>query len=787
MTRYLSATAMLIVAGAVSLGCVHPSRADDEANLALHRPYTMSPAPSYDLTTDVGDQEQLTDGRLTLGIGRLWRYRSTVGWQSLPAARITIDLGSDVDIGEVSAHTGAGTADVAWPGPIFVFVGERADEYRPVGGLEPDTHPTSGYSSAWYRSKGISVRARYVTLLCLVPNRQYLFFDEVQVAKADGRAGFAKTAPVADLTTFGATANTVEHVRRRIEQDLDALLPELQRSPLSARSALQRESDSIRRALQAPYSPPAGFVARLPLSPLHRRVFQLQASIWRARGISEAVWPLATWARSTHILIPPQGPLAPMTVDLARGTDRRALLVGIASGSTDDRLVRVCVDGLDRLSWTARAVEWTDRVNDSPVASALAEPSGADGCQLLEVTAGLPGQIWFTFGAGSLSPSIRHGSIKIFFDTKTFAIPLTVTVFESSLSQTALHTGGFDYSPSTLYDVRPTNRTSLVSLLRDHLVDSAWASHEMLGLPGSASTTDAFARWTRELWPHAARYMVFADIPFSRPPAPAAVKQWLTAWRAALADEQLPDDSLWVLLSDEPKTSSEVDRIGAWSGAIRAAGGGIRLVEDPTTVDSALLARLAKSVDVLVANRKLLAERGASYLAALRSACVTSCRLGLYNSVADAHALDPYRYYRLQAWIVFRLGGATSLFWSFADDGGFTGWNDYNGRGPAYSPIFLSVDRATSSKQLEALREGIEDFEVLTLLQRAVVAARTQGLHLSALAEAESLLSTRIDQMIADDSPRLYAWQMDQDRTQADQLRVDALRLLDIIIAAKRH
>ena len=46
-------------------------------NIALRASYTMEPKPNYDLCSDPGDAEQLTDGVYTEGY--FWAQKSTVG------------------------------------------------------------------------------------------------------------------------------------------------------------------------------------------------------------------------------------------------------------------------------------------------------------------------------------------------------------------------------------------------------------------------------------------------------------------------------------------------------------------------------------------------------------------------------------------------------------------------------------------------------------------------------------------------------------------------------------
>lgn len=746
-------------------------------DLALHRPYTVTPAPRYGLTVDAGDATQLTDGALSFGVGTLWKQRSTVGWELLPWARITIDLGAAVDIGVVAAHTGAGAAGVAWPGPVLVFVGDEATEYRPAGELTTGAPPPAAYGTAWYRSPPLNVRARFVTLMCAVPNRQYLFLDEVQVLAADRTTTAAKAAPVTDLVAFMRTRAIAGHVRARIESDVDTLRPLLASAPPAVRASLSHELDAIRAAAATTTPVAENFVAVLPMSPLHRRLFAVQAALWRSLGLSSPLWQLPTWDPASHLLIPPRQPPQSLAVEVALGDDRRSLLLALGSTAEADGVAELRLEGLDGAVWSARDVQWTDRSDGPPLATALSDAQPVGRGFRVSLVPGLPRQIWLTFAAGMLPVGQHRGRLSVTAGGKTSTVPLTLDVAVARLDRVSLHTGGFDYLNQQLYDIGDGNRAAVVNMLRDHLVDTSWATKAMMPLSGANPAQ--FAQWVTETWPHAGRYAVFADLPVDRQPVDADVRSWLNDWRARASALRLAPDALWTLLVDEPHTDVDVRRVLAWAQAIRRQGGGVHVIEDPTNVDAASLSALGGVLDVMVANRELLNTRGASYRSAFTSACSGRCQIGVYSCIADAHALDPYRYYRVQAWLAFRLGSATSLFWSFADDGGFAGWNElWAGRGTSYSPLYLQPNSVSSSKQLEALREGIEDYETLAELRRAVDAARLRPANESAIAAADALLTTRLDEVIGDDAPRLYQWGVTQDHAAADRLRHDALRLI---------
>src|SRR5881409_3535134 len=95
--------------------------AEPPQNLARGCSYTMTPRPNYPLTTDAGDDRQLTDGVYTSS-DPIWLRPSTVGWENASPVTVVIDLRRDQSISGVSYSTAAGAADVQWPRSIFVLV-----------------------------------------------------------------------------------------------------------------------------------------------------------------------------------------------------------------------------------------------------------------------------------------------------------------------------------------------------------------------------------------------------------------------------------------------------------------------------------------------------------------------------------------------------------------------------------------------------------------------------------------------------------------------------------------
>jgi hypothetical protein len=112
---------------------VPTAAAQSEENIALGKPYTLSPPPDYQYCTEPGDAKQLTDGKTTEGY--FWTQPGTVGWSGVQYVAITVDLGRVEPIQGVSFRTAAGVAGVGWPATIRILTSEDGENYRDNGDL----------------------------------------------------------------------------------------------------------------------------------------------------------------------------------------------------------------------------------------------------------------------------------------------------------------------------------------------------------------------------------------------------------------------------------------------------------------------------------------------------------------------------------------------------------------------------------------------------------------------------------------------------------------------------
>jgi len=154
-------------------------------------------------------------------------------------------------------------------------------------------------------------------------------------------------------------------------------------------------------------------------------------------------------------------------------------------------------------------------------------------------------------------------------------------------------------------------------------------------------------------------------------------------------------------------------------------------------------------------------------------------QLDLYSCSGPARLLDPYSYYRLQAWQCWQIGATASFFWALGDNSRVSSWCEYLAQAGPFTPLFIDPHRIVAGKQMEAMRESVEDFEYFVMLRRAADRAKAANRNPAAVAQAERLLTDGVRQVLdATADPRQIEWLDPKDRTAADLLRVKILECL---------
>jgi len=770
-------------------------------NIAVNCPYTLQPAPNYLYCTDPDDRIQLTDGKYTQGY--FWTQKSTVGWRNVSPVFIVVDLGRDVSIAGASFNTAAGVAGVEFPAAIWVLVSVDGKQWHEVGELVQASNeqngppPAQGYAVHRFWTDQWQTHGRFVAFV-VIPQGSFCFVDEIEVYEGDPNWRFQPFAsePIADLKIFAQRKEIERCALRRLKEDLATLRQIVEQAKIAepTKSQIRQQLDELANSVPKAFAidNPASFRTTLPLNDWHARLFEVQAQLWRAKGMKPFVAFVASLPYDPLPYLT-ENPLPKVVMERAElillRNEVRPIAINIVNVRERPIAVRVQVQGLpDTIVVEPHHALWTDTKEGVPIDAAL--PKG----ERFAVASGMVGQAWLNFKPTRKALSGDYNArIVITSDAgDKVSIPLWLTVLPLTLpDRMSLHLGGWDYTDvEERYGVNPKNRDAFIAHLRERFVDAPWASRFVLpsgkfdetGKMIESPDTAAFDRWLSR-WRGASRFYVFVNagnsfegskvgtLEFER-----KVGEWIAFWWRHAQKRGLKKGQFGVLLVDEPHTPEQDELTIAWAKAIKKAAPEVVIWVDPTLSEPQRMnPQLPEVVDVLCPQRAIWLRNPKAHEEFYLGWKVKGKRLALYSCSGPSKLLDPYAYYRLQAWHCFAIGADEMFFWAFGDNGGNSCWNAYLDPRNCYTPLFIAPDSVTPAKHMEAIREGVQDYEILTMLSRMVREWRFKS---SLSAEVERLLKEGIAKVLQPIGVNELRWHVSKDRTIADRVREWALKLL---------
>ena len=258
--------------------------------------------------------------------------------------------------------------------------------------------------------------------------------------------------------------------------------------------------------LDAMYDNPPNNVV-LPIDPIHANVFKVQAELWRAEGLSA----LSAWTSdsSWDLLKPTQSPtVGSANVDVTlMQNEFRSGTFNISNPTDSDLTVNLSLDGLPggtNPSWvTAQEVAWIDTTTGIPTASPLIDATydSVSNSYLIHVPAGMTRQVWLTFHPMGVTPGTYDGTATINGGSAgTVSVPLHVYLSPLTFpSQPTLSVGGWDYtdaaSASYWNEVTPTAKNVFIANLREHFVNTAWATSGVMSMVANPTDFSKFDQW----------------------------------------------------------------------------------------------------------------------------------------------------------------------------------------------------------------------------------------------------------------------------------------------------
>jgi hypothetical protein len=792
---YATISALLIIAST-------PLSAAAIENAARNAPYTLWPAPNYHRCTDPNDKIQLTDGERTSGY--FWVQQGTVGWQRPLFVSITVDLEEITPIQGASFRTAAGKAGVEWPVAIHVQVSNDGEHYFDQGNLidldDSDEPLSDDYAVRQFTTTKLKTPGRYVRFL-IIPGGPYVFVDEIEVFR--GPDAFLRAEhtgqPADDANEFVAQYRFLNGVQRRFRQDIHALGQTIRSSsiPETRKNSLLERLEIVRARLeQVDIRPQPDFRTILPLCAQHADLFRIQADLWRTQGHP----PLTARTARTWDPLGLFDPTSQLDTPIEIHTMRKEYRSGAfnLSNATDAPMrASIRFDGLPESPTpsyiTLHRVSWTDTRSGQVVASALPEVEPYTDGWKIEILPGLTQQIWLTFHVVDQPAGSHVGRVVVTPENgDAVALPVRLTIYPLRFpDQTTLWLGGWSYTDGEgSRGVTPQNRPQLLDHLQSRFVNAPWAVPQIMRSfelveedpPRFKLDTKRFDDWLTQ-WPDARTYMVFLAIgetfvgaQMGTEPFNQRVGAWISAWVSHLKTKSVRPDQLALLLVDEPRRHEQDEIIIAWAKAIKKAEPDVVIWEDPIYHDPRKgQSEMFDVCDVVCPNRPRWLEARAlndDFYLAQRDRGKT---LQLYSCSGPAKLLDPYSYYRLQAWHCWQIGANGSYFWAFGDNGNTSSWNQYVAGGSDYAPMFLDDHSVTPAKQMEAIRESVEDYEYFVMLRQATDHARAAGTNVD---KAAALLASAARTVLdAPDAGRLR-WHTDKDRGLADTTRIQLLNAL---------
>jgi hypothetical protein len=689
-------------------------------NLALGRPYTVNPIPNYPLTVSGTDTIKLTDGSYTNGYFWTDPKRTTAGWENTGPIQVEIDLGSALDINGVTVDTARNVgAGVSFPRQVEVFVSPDKVNYAYIGDVMwGQGHGDGSYLVKKFTLGGLSCSGRYVRLI-LQPKGSYLFVDEIEVTGSGSNTLSASGSyPLKSADVTALNAQLVQWQCRA------AALTTAANSLLTLATDLARSDtyfasirDGLNQALvglKAPITDAGPLqTAESILLELHRRMLQ--------RRFAQ---PLVVWAKNPWAVFTPFDSPAPgmvvsgMSMDVMKnGTASDAFI--LSNNSIQTKTVSVSTDS---------AAVWLREVMPVLVADDTLRGDALNELVQDQVTIrpGESKQVWVTV-PGSASPGPVSASITLADAAggPAIKVPLSIKIWPVQMPQAqTARVDAWSYLNGRM--ISNMKSGAVQDLLAHHVnvfvmaeTEIPWPSNSGTGPVTNFTSFDSWVNLTKGANKRIfyfgfnnPQYRTFQNrYDFMSSSWQSWLKTWIRAWVTHMKSLGMEYDSFAFYPFDEPQNPADAIILAQTAALIKTVDPNLRVfttVDDFTRLNSTVLSSLGNAVDIF--------QVGVSDAAKFRAFYGNKKEIWTYGS--GNKISDPMAVYRIRYWQTFRDGATGSGVWAYADNGSSgTAWNDLDGTRPDYAVIYegSSTNAIASSKRWEAWREGVEDYELLSI------------------------------------------------------------------------
>ncbi len=263
------------------------------------------------------------------------------------------------------------------------------------------------------------------------------------------------------------------------------------------------------------------------------------------------------------------------------------------------------------------------------------------------------------------------------------------------------------------------------------------------------------------MWPDARYYMIFPNVPalfgpsfagaaLGTPEFKQRVGSTMRAWADHAREIGINPGQIGILLVDEPKNAEQDRCILAWAQAIKAGVPELLIFEDPyhAAPQDAEVQGMFQVCDILCPNLSQYRRGGMAAAEFYDNLRRGGRQLWFYSCTNGPPVANPIAYYRTQEWWCWKAQATGTAFWCYGR-GPANPWNQLGAKAEIYSPVYIDADSVTDGKHWLAIIEGIQDYEYLRMLQDRVDELKATGQSNTPLAQAQKLLVTLPDQVIA--------------------------------------
>lgn len=807
----------LVNKGNISVGNAEKTSGKAGSNLAFKRPYKVFPVSNYRRSLDAGDKIQLTDGKFTIPKEQMWLQKSSVCWRNKSVIQIVVDLGKVQPIQGFMISSGAGSAGVRWFEAANIYVADTPDAWYYAGDLMEKSKAENGhpredrYMVYQARSMNMPTYGRYV---CFQIQPAGLFSaDELEIYRGDDvLLKKDRGQRVASTMTFFNSLRLVKHFRNDAGKILEnaGILPAATQKKMA-----DKFNDILAHPEKITRVEDKNFIPLLPLHKAQEEVFALNNLVLAAHGYTQPVfWHNCRWDNLSPIAIPPENSTPQfLKVDMMPG-EVRSETVNILNPTDKVISYRVSVENLpEEANVDCREVLFMDTKQLEYVASALKPGNGKS--VTVKVYPGTSRQIWIYFKKPTLKAGLYKANIKASAaNAPTLNIPLHLAISTIKFpARPRLHVGGWDYLDTNCnYYNGAGNAKKQMELLKELYMDVPCGNPGILpkgaifDKAGHLTNPDSldFTNWQKWMarFPDARMFTIamrckkqFHNEPMGTDRFNTMVSEYIDAFAKYLRTTSVKPENVILGIIDEPRAPSYDQIFITWARAIQKNNPGFIIKVNPIyhNPEDATPEMIDRS-NILMPDTIEMIIGGNKYRDFYWNRTKNGKKdLWLYSCSGPARLLDPIYYHRVQKWHCFYMNAKGSMYWAFGCGGGKAdSWHAYAQPSTEYSPYYVSPKDVMPAKQSEGIREGVQDHEYFSMLKDRVAELKKAGKKSADTAEAEKLLAEGPKKVLdyylkfPDNQKRYWygknvviRWKTPRDRSLMDEIRIQALRLLE--------